>query len=626
MPAKKDNSFKIYLRLLRYVKPYKGFLGGSIISTIFFSLFSGASIYLTIPLLDTLFNQGTPQPMALPASSGFLEHLKAGAANLFNSYVFSGTKSDALFKICFVIVISFFLKNVFGYVQAYLMAFVEQGLMRDIRNDLYRKLQELSIGYFTNERTGTLISRVTNDVNVINSGISASFVTMIRDPLMIIVFLGIAISISWKLTLIALVVTPFALIIISRIGMRLYKESDTSQRRMADITSSLQETISGMKIVRAFGMEDFEIGRFEGHTKRYFRSLLKITQIRNLASPITEFLSVLAGGVIIYYGGMQVLQSGALSPSAFMGFLFAIFQIMPPAKELTTVSNRIQESAAAGKRIFDVLDEKGKLPEPPDAVVLRDFKSAIKFEDVWFSYPQSKIGEMAISDSGYVLKSINFEVHKGEVLAIVGPSGGGKSTLIDLIPRFYDPTQGAIYLDEKDIRNVQLKSLRALIGIVSQETILFNDTVRNNIAYGLSDCPHEKIEKAARAGNAHDFIMQLPQGYDTVIGERGTKLSGGQRQRISIARALLKNPPIMIFDEATSALDSESEMLVQEAIDRLMQNRTSLVIAHRLSTIKNADRILVVNDGEIVQCGKHQELLRKKGGLYKKLYEMQFSD
>ncbi len=626
MPARKDNSFKIYLRLLRYVKPYKRFLTGSIISTIFFSLFSGASIYLTIPLLDTLFNQGAPQPMSLPASSGLLEQLKASVANVFNSFVFGGTKSEALFKICFVIVVSFFLKNIFGYVQAYLMAFVEQGLMRDIRNDLYRKLQELSIGYFTNERTGTLISRITNDVTVINSGISASFVTMVRDPLMIVVFLIIAISISWKLTLIAFLVTPFALLIISRIGMRLYKESDTSQRRMADITSTLQETISGMKIVRAFGMEDFEISRFEDNTQSYFRSLLKITQIRNLASPITEFLSVLAGGVIIYYGGMQVLQSGALSPSEFMGFLFAIFQIMPPAKELTTVSNRIQESAAAGKRIFDVLDEEGKLPEPPDAVELRDFDREIKFENVWFSYPQSKIGELKTTADEFVLKDINFSVKKGEVLAIVGPSGGGKSTLIDLIPRFYDPTKGAVSIDSRDIRSVQTKSLRALIGIVSQETILFNDTVKNNIAYGLADCPTEKLEEAAKAGNAHDFIMQLPKGYNTVIGERGTKLSGGQRQRISIARALLKNPPIMIFDEATSALDSESELLVQEAIERLMQNRTSLVIAHRLSTIKHADRIIVISGGEIVQSGKHEELLRKRGGLYKKLYEMQFSD
>jgi ABC-type multidrug transport system, ATPase and permease components len=625
MPEKRDRPLHTYFRLLRYVKPYSRFLTGSIISTLLYSIFSGLSVYLTIPLLDTLFNQGTPQPLAVPATATIFDKLRADAANTFNSFVFSGSKSDALLKICLVIVGAFFLKSIFGYAQSYLMAFVEQGLMKDIRNDLYSKLQELSIGYFANEKTGTLISRVTNDVNVVNNGISASFVTLIREPLTIIVFLSIAVSLSWKLTVTALVVFPFALFFISRIGMRLYRESGISQERMADITSILQETISGMKIVRAFGMETFETDRFKHHTQRYFKSILKITHIRNLANPITEFLSVLAGAVIIYYGGMQVLHSGSLSPSEFMGFLFAIFQIMPPVKELTTVSNRIQESAAAGKRIFEVLDEQGKIAESPNAIEIKDFENSIVFENVWFAYPISKIGRAKRQDGDFVLKNINIIIRKGEVLAVVGPSGGGKSTLIDLIPRFYDPTRGRILFDGYDLRDIKIKNLRALIGIVSQETILFNDTVRNNIAYGLQSCPSELVEEAARAANAHEFIMDLPQGYDTLIGERGTKLSGGQRQRISIARALLKNPPIMILDEATSALDSESEQLVQEAIERLMKNRTSIVIAHRLSTIKNADRIIVIDRGEVVQTGKHTELVRQRGGVYRRLYEMQFN-
>lgn len=625
MPEKTNSPFDTYLRLMHFVKPYKKYLAGSIISTVFFSIFSGASIGLTIPLLNTLFNMGNPQPLGVSQATGIVDKIKTSLADLFNRYVFEGTKSQALFKICVIIVVAFFLKNAFGYVQAYLMAFVEQGFMRDIRNALYRKLQELSIGYFTNERTGTLISRITNDVTVINSGISASFVTLVREPLMIIVYLVFALSLSWRLTLIAFVVIPFALLIISRIGMRLYKESDVSQRRMADITSVLQETISGMKIVRAFGMEHFEIKKFEEHTQSYYRSIKKITNIRNLASPITEFLSIMAGGIIIFYGGMQVLQSGMLSPSEFMGVLLAVFQIMPSVKELTTVSNRIQESAAAGNRIFEVIDEEGKLPEPPDAAVLDGFRKEMEFQNVWFSYPLTRIGKAQKNPYTYVLKDVSFSVRKGEILAIVGPSGGGKSTMIDLVPRFYDPTKGSILIDGIDLRNVRVESLRSLIGIVTQETILFNDSVRNNIAYGLTDFSMERIMAAATAANANEFIQQLPSGYDTIIGERGTKLSGGQRQRLSIARALLKNPPIMIFDEATSALDSESEMLVQEAIERLMKNRTSIVIAHRLSTIKNADRIIVVDGGEIVQIGKHEDLVRQKGGIYKKLYEMQFS-
>jgi subfamily B ATP-binding cassette protein MsbA len=373
-------------------------------------------------------------------------------------------------------------------------------------------------------------------------------------------------------------------------------------------------------------MEKYEIDKFEGHTRNYYKSILKMTHIRNLSSPITEFLSILTAGIIIYYGGMQVIQSHTLSPSEFITFLFAIFQLMPSVKELTTVSTRMYESSAAGKRIFELLDEKGKVPESPNAVDLKEFRSEIRFENVWFQYQAVRIGRSKKAEGSNVLKDVTFSASKGEILAIVGPSGGGKTTIIDLIPRFYDPTQGIIYIDGIDLRNVTISGLRGLIGIVSQETILFNDTVRNNIAYGLVECPLERIIQAAQAANAHEFITQLPQGYETVIGERGTKLSGGQRQRISIARALLKNPPIMIFDEATSSLDSESELLVQEAIERLMQNRTSIVIAHRLSTIKNADRIIVVDGGKIVQRGKHQDLVRQKGGIYKRLYEMQFND
>ena len=532
-------------------------------------------------------------------------------------YVFSGTHSEALVKICLIIVLAFFLKNVFGYFQSYFMAYAEQGLVKDIRNAVYRHLHTLSLGYFTNERTGNLISRITNDVAVINTGISATFLNLVREPLLIIVFLGIAFSLSWRLTLLSLVVLPFALYFIGKLGLRIHKESWTTQERMADMTSVLQETITGIKVVKAFGMEEFENKKFQKETWRYFKSLLKIVRIRNLASPITEFLSVIVGVVIIWYGGMQVLELGTMRASEFLTFLIAIFQIMPPVKELTSVNNRIQESTAAAKRVFEVLDIEPEIKEVENAIELKEFKDKIVFEDVWFSYNGQ-------SDGDFVLKNINLVVKRGEILAIVGPSGAGKSTLVDLIPRFYDPTRGRILIDGIDLKLLKIKSLRDKIGIVTQETILFNDTVKNNIAYGLDDCPMEKIIEAAIAANAHEFIMQLPQGYDTLIGERGTKLSGGQRQRISIARALLKNPPILILDEATSNLDTESEILVQEAIERLMKNRTVFVIAHRLSTIRNADRIIVLENGRIVQEGRHDELI-KQDGLYRKLYEMQFN-
>jgi len=627
----------IYLRIFRYVKPYWKHLTASLIFTVFFSIFSGLSIYLTIPLLETLFDQdyaeGGPQAIeqvepaaedeATPPVVGRLEGLRHSLSHWFASIIFTGDQFEALFRICVVIIVVFFFKNITGFLQSYMLAFVEQGVVKDLRDAIFNHLHTLSLSYFTNERTGDLISRVTNDVTIIQQSIATSFLNLVREPLLVLVFLMIALMISWQLTLISVAVIPVTMFFIRIIGKRLKRDTGKSQQKIADITTVLQETISGVKVVKAFGMEKFETNKFMEQTRQYFRRMLKIARMRNLAHPVTEFLSVIAGVVIIWYGGRQVLELGTLRPAEFMGFLFAIFQMMPPMKNLTAVMNRLQESAAAAARVFTVIDTEPAIKSKPNAVVLERFNDSIMFENVSFSYPVKS--PILLPDNGeVVLKDINFKVNKGEVIAIVGPSGSGKTTLIDLIPRFYDPVHGRIRIDGYDLRDVELNSLRALIGIVTQETVLFNDTVRNNIAYGLDDCRDEDIVAAATAANADAFIRSFPDGYDTIIGDRGTRLSGGQRQRLSIARALLKNPPIMILDEATSALDSESEILVQEAIEKLMENRTSFVIAHRLSTVRNADKIIVINQGVIVQQGNHSELIQQPDGMYQKLYEIQF--
>jgi subfamily B ATP-binding cassette protein MsbA len=617
---------KTYLRLLSYVKPYWKHLTVSVLCTIFYALMNGLSVYLSIPLLDSLFQESSSNKEIVSTQSigsstsvlpAFIENVLKDISSWFRSFIFSGDKLESLLKICFIILFAFLAKNIFGYMQGYFLAHVEQGVMKDLRNQAYRRLHELPMSYFKNERIGNLISRLTNDVNVVLTSISLTFFNLIREPLSILVFLGIAFSISWKMTLLGLLILPFSMIIIGWIGIKLRATSAVIQSKMADITSVIQETTSGVKVVKAFGMEEFENKKFEKETKSFMKLMLKITRIRNFSSPITEFLSVIVGVIIIYIGGRFVLIDQTLKASEFLGLLFAIFQLMPPIKELSGANNRIQESSAAGDRIFEILDTESEIKDISNPTEIKEFKNKIVFDNVSFHYSDS---------DELILEKINFEVNRGEIVAFVGPSGSGKTTLVDLIPRFFDPVSGSITIDGVDIRNIRLKSLRNLMGIVTQETLLFNETIKNNIAYGFEDYPIERVIEAAKTANAHKFIVETQNGYETIIGERGLKISGGQRQRLAIARALLKNPQIMIFDEATSALDNESEILVQEAIERLMKDRTTFVIAHRLSTIRNANRIIVLDKGKIVQVGTHDELIKIEKGLYKKFYEMQFRD
>ncbi len=617
---------KTYLRILEYVKPYWKHLALSIVFTILFAIFSAVSVYLTIPLLDTLFQESNKSEIIHQSSAidktiaifpDWVINLKDDVVIAFNNFVFAGDKIHALFNICILVFFSFLLKNIFGYLQAYFLALTEFASMKDLRDVVYQHLHQLPMSYFKQERVGNLISRLTNDVTAVQASISATFLNLIREPLTILMFLGIALSISWRLLLLSFLVLPVTMVIITWIGFILRRYSTSIQAKMADITSILQETISGVKIVKAFGMEKYENKKFMDETHNFLKLILKVARIRNASSPITEILSVIVGVIIIYYGGILVLHDKTLTASEFIGFLFAIFQLMPPIKELSSVNNRIQESSAAADRIFEILDTQPAIRNIDNPIKLDRFSNSIEFRNVSFHYEDSE---------DLVLDNLSFKVNKGEILAFVGPSGGGKSTLVDLIPRFYDPSSGTIFLDNMDIKHFRIEDLRSQMGIVTQETFLFNESIKRNIAYGLSEFPFDKIVEAAKTANAHNFIMEMPQGYETIIGERGVKISGGQRQRLSIARALLKNPEIMIFDEATSALDNESELLVQEAIERLMVNRTTFVIAHRLSTIRNANSIIVLDRGKVVQYGTHDELIKNEKGLYSKFYEMQFRD
>ena len=609
----------LLFRTLARLKKYWRHMIVSIILTVAYALLSGFSIWMLIPFIGNIFDADKKQEIIQfekKVKVGTLADFKAKIKNQVDELVEGKTKQDTLKRLCILIVVVYFLKNLIGYAQSYTMYFIEQSVARDFRDSLYRHLHRLSLMYFHQHKTGELISTIISDIRIVNETIGMSLIYFIRDPVLLLSYLAIMILLSWKLTLMVLLVTPLSLFIIVKIGAKLKRYSARSQEGMAEMISILQETISGIRIVKAFAMERFEIEKFKKELNKFLKTMLKMARVGRAASPINEFLGVLFGMIILWVGGNQVLSGApdALRPEEFIVFLVALFMLMQPARNLSRANNKIQVGLAAAERVFRMLDTKPRVADRPDAIGVNYIRDSIRFEDISFRY----------DDNDAVLSDVNLDVKAGEMVAIVGPSGAGKSTLVDLIPRFYDPSKGRITIDGVDLRDIQIDSLRGMMGIVTQETVLFNDTLWNNIAYGLSDIAEERVIEAAKAANAHDFIVEFAGGYETIIGDRGVKLSGGQRQRIAIARAILKDPPILILDEATSSLDTESEALVQEAVERLMENRTSVVIAHRLSTIRKAHRIIVIDEGRIVQQGTHRDLIAGDG-VYKKLYGLQFS-
>ncbi len=606
---------KNFLRILSYASP----LGPSAIKyallTLLYVAFSLVNFTVLIPLLEVLFDQvDQPQAKAIapPDFSFTIDYFKNTFYYHFNTIILEKGRVGALQFVCVVIVVSVFLCNIFRYLSSMVLVSLRVKVLRNMRNDIFKKVSELHLGYFTEQKKGDLISRMTVDIQEIQNSVTNSLKVLFKEPVLVIGYFAILFSMSVKLTLFTILVLPISGSIIAIIAQRLKKRAVQSQESLGRILNMLDETLSGMRIVKAFNSEKILVNKFDKEVRVNERYSFSVLQKFEMAGPISEFLGVFAVAAILLVGGTMVLnQEGDMSAPKFMGFLIIFTQVLTPAKAISTSITNINKGLAAAVRIFEIIDTQPDIKESKNAREINQLENEIAYKNVHFAYGEDE-----------VLTNINLEIKKGEVVALVGPSGGGKSTLADLIPRFYDPTTGSIEIDGIDIKEYKMNHLRSLMGIVTQESILFNDTIKNNIAFGLEDIDEGKVIEAAKVANAHDFIINTPDGYNTMIGERGTKLSGGQRQRLSIARAVLKDPDILILDEATSALDSESEKLVQQALINLMKDRTSLVIAHRLSTIQNADKIVVIEKGKIIQAGTHDELSTTKG-LYQKLIKMQ---
>lgn len=602
---------KAFKRIAKYIYPYWGKALLSILFTFLSTVFALFSFTMAVPFLGILFK--TQAPISEPVEFAF--NVKAISHN-FNYFISEIIKNHgnetALITIVGFVVLFVFLKTGFNYWGKYIMAPIRNGVVRDIRNLLYNKSLDLQLSYFTEEKKGDIISRMSNDVQEVEVSIVRSINYAFKSPIAIIVYLIGLITISPKLTLFILVLLPLSGLIIGRIGKTLRKNSEKGQGMVGTLLSYIDETLFGLRIIKAFNAENRIKKRFFNKNEEYTNLMNKIWRRKDLANPLSEFLSTIVIVIVMWFGGNMVLSAtSSIDSQTFITYLVIFSQIITPSKELSNLYYNVQKGLASLDRVEKILDAKITVNEKPDAISKDDFKDSIEYKNVSFKY---------IDD--YVLKNINLRVEKGRTIALVGQSGSGKSTLVDLLPRFYDIKEGEILLDNGNIQEFKMRDLRQLFGIVNQESILFNDTIFNNITFGVEHATEDEVINAAKIANAHEFILNTEHGYQTNIGDRGNKLSGGQKQRLSIARAILKNPPILILDEATSALDTESEKLVQEAIDKLMQNRTSIVIAHRLSTIRKADLICVLNEGEIVERGTHEELVAING-IYKKLHELQ---
>lgn len=602
-----------YLRILRYSPN----LGSKLIQFFVFSIlgivFSVLNLTLVIPMLNVLFDQGAGRTVPPQPEFGLsVEYLTGTFNHYFISIIVEYGKLEALLFVCIAIVISISLANTFRYMERMVASRLKVDVVRNLRMDVFRNITKLHIGYFSEQRKGDLISRFTNDISEVENAVMNSLKFVLKEPVTIIIYFAVLFFISAKLTFFTLLVLPITGGVVAEIIKRLKRRAKESQESLGRIVDILDETFSGMRVIKAFNARKFVLGKMNSETAFHRKVNLSIARKNELSSPVSEVLGVIIVASIMYFGGVLVLrESSGLDPEVFLGFLVIFASVIQPAKNFSNGITSVQKGTVSATRIFEVIDTRSAIVSKPGGVVLEQFSQFIEFRNVSFAYEREP-----------VLKNINLRIEKGKTIALVGPSGGGKSTLADLVPRFYDPIEGEVVIDDLSLKDYDLESVRRQIGVVTQESILFNDTIFNNIAFGMERASEEDVIRAAKIANAHNFIMETESGYQSMIGERGSKLSGGQRQRLSIARAILKNPPILILDEATSALDSESERLVQDALSNLMMHRTSLVIAHRLSTIQHADEIIVIQSGSIAERGTHQQLI-ERDGLYRKLHEIQ---